>query len=589
MLLLFLLLTAITPAFGQTGARFHRGDDLRWADPAFDDSGWELVASGRWLRLEDFQTNRLWIRTRVVVPSGEQAGIVVRWCACEFYLNGKLVGSTADLDSPRPKAGPLTQTLAFPRDTPAGPALFAIRHYLPPGNDLFGRTWQFFTALQVLPVSSLATGYYEHRTGQVGLRVASILLLILVGVMSALAGHGFDRLAILICAYLASSALSVYLNMDGGTDWFVANLWSRVISTAQPVMVLAVGAMLAGVRIRVWWFGTFTAAWVLVRAVYLANTLNATPFAWTPTLVVSYLFIFAVGVGISMVLLFAGWKQPRAARALLILTVLVQVLTMTGRLSLPFAPLAMGIPVQGGLLAWDQVARLLFGLLAGVFVIRRSRERRTEELRMRGELQAARTVQSILLGQAMPAGVEAVYVPANEVGGDFYYAAETPQGTLVLVGDVSGKGLQAAMTVSAMVGTLRTVMAWEPDAVLSQLNRAALGSPGFVTCCCLLVREHEVLVANAGHPAPYFDGVECVAESGLPLGVSADASWEPSTHPRPSVITMVSDGVLEATNPNGELFGFDRALAISRKPPKEIAEAAQAWGQEDDITVVTVR
>ena len=71
--------------------------------------------------------------------------------------------------------------------------------------------------------------------------------------------------------------------------------------------------------------------------------------------------------------------------------------------------------------------------------------------------------------------------------------------------------------------------------------------------------------------------------------MSAEAAWEVSTHPRPSVLTLISDGVVEATNADGELFGFERALAISRKPAKEIAHVAQAWGQEDDITVVTIR
>ncbi len=204
-------------------------------------------------------------------------------------------------------------------------------------------------------------------------------------------------------------------------------------------------------------------------------------------------------------------------------------------------------------------------------------------------MESAQTVQTLLLGQSLPAGVEAVYLPASEVGGDFYQVFSTPAGTLVVVGDASGKGLQAAMRVSAIVGALRNRRGDGPAEVLAELNAVLLGAGGFVSCCCVLVYRDSLRVASAGHPAPYFDGVEFAAEGGLPLGLVADAVWAESRAPRPSVLTLVSDGVVEAANTEGELFGFDRTRDISGKSAQQIAEAAQAWGQTDDITVVTVR
>ncbi len=112
---------------------------------------------------------------------------------------------------------------------------------------------------------------------------------------------------------------------------------------------------------------------------------------------------------------------------------------------------------------------------------------------------------------------------------------------------------------------------------------------GFVTCCCARFdASGTVTIANAGHPSPYCDGREVAVEAGLPLGVIAAVTYEESVV-RGERFTFVSDGVVEAENARRELFGFDRTREISTKSAHEIAEAAKAWGQTDDITVVTVR
>ena len=83
---------------------------------------------------------------------------------------------------------------------------------------------------------------------------------------------------------------------------------------------------------------------------------------------------------------------------------------------------------------------------------------------------------------------------------------------------------------------------------------------------------------NAGHPSPYCDGREIQVESGLPLGVVAGVSYEETTF-HGALFTFVSDGVVEAENTERELFGFERTRDMSIKAAREIAEAAQAWGQ----------
>ena len=218
-----------------------------------------------------------------------------------------------------------------------------------------------------------------------------------------------------------------------------------------------------------------------------------------------------------------------------------------------------------------------------------------ERQRMSGELASAAEVQSLLLTSLPAAGdlfrIEPVYLPASEVGGDFYQILERADGArVVLVGDVSGKGLKAAMLVSVCVGILRREESSSPGEILTALNRGLAGRTGggFVTCCCARFdADGNVTIANAGHPSPYCDGREVAVEGGLPLGIVPGVEYAEFVT-RGEQFTFVSDGVVEAANAAGELFGFDRTREMSGKSAAEIATAAKAWGQNDDITVVTV-
>lgn len=216
-----------------------------------------------------------------------------------------------------------------------------------------------------------------------------------------------------------------------------------------------------------------------------------------------------------------------------------------------------------------------------------------ERARLASEMEAARAVQQLLVAKSSGDGVEYVYAPAQEVGGDFYHRWDDGKGGfLLVVGDVSGKGLKAAMLVSMAVGALRALpRTTSPAAVLAGLNAALCGQTGsgFVTCCCAwFAAEGRVAMANAGHPNPYADGRELELAAGLPLGVVEQAEYS-ETRVEGARFTFVSDGVVEACNGKGELFGFERTREVSGNPAAAIAEAARAWGQNDDITVVTVR
>ena len=151
------------------------------------------------------------------------------------------------------------------------------------------------------------------------------------------------------------------------------------------------------------------------------------------------------------------------------------------------------------------------------------------------------------------------------------------------------------MVVSVVIGALLNRRSSRPGEVLAELNRAITGQldGGFVTCLAVLLEPGgRIVAANAGHVRPYTCGREVEVPDGLPLGIVAEAGYEEAEwrlDEGATQWTMLSDGVVEATSSTGELFGFDRTREISGQSAAQIAEAAQAWGQNDDITVVTLR
>src|ERR1700733_1638417 len=214
------------------------------------------------------------------------------------------------------------------------------------------------------------------------------------------------------------------------------------------------------------------------------------------------------------------------------------------------------------------------------------------------ELHAASTVQQLLLQSASRPTpgfqVESVYLPASEVGGDFFFVSSAPDGSLIaIVGDVSGKGLTAAMRVAMILGALRRETSHDPGEVLFGLNNAliAQGQLGFTTACCIRISlSGEYILSNAGHIAPYLSGREIETPSALPLGLMLDQTYDvtPGRLNSGERLVLLSDGVPEARSRTGELYGFERLSSLTRMSAQEIAEAAQLFGQEDDITVLTL-
>ena len=225
-----------------------------------------------------------------------------------------------------------------------------------------------------------------------------------------------------------------------------------------------------------------------------------------------------------------------------------------------------------------------------------------ESFRMRNELAQAQEVQQVILPKpylALPGlVVESEYRPAREVGGDFFQMIphKTDGSLLIVAGDVAGKGLKAGMLVALLVGAIRTAVAYvsDPAAVLSALNLLLMGrSDAQATCLALRIsKDGAVTLANAGHIAPYLNGDPLPMEGALPLGIieSAESSVMHFRLNDGDRLMLMSDGVAEAMDDDGQLFGFERVHQLLRtaKSATQVAIAAQTFGQEDDISVISI-
>jgi hypothetical protein len=251
-------------------------------------------------------------------------------------------------------------------------------------------------------------------------------------------------------------------------------------------------------------------------------------------------------------------------------------------------------------ISYQTVADILSFFSLALIILIRSNQISRKQAVLEGEIANARAIQQVILPEAVETvpgfRIESVYEPAREVGGDFFQILPVGEGgMLVVVGDVAGKGLPAAMLVSVLVGAIRMVADYshDPAVVLAGLNQRLVGRThgGFSTAlAAYIAADGLVTVANAGHLSPYLDGREVEMQGALPLGIVSGSAYESTRFhlANGSRLTFYSDGVVEAQSQKGELFGFDRAKDISTQSAAAIAEAAKQFGQEDDITVVTI-
>jgi len=235
------------------------------------------------------------------------------------------------------------------------------------------------------------------------------------------------------------------------------------------------------------------------------------------------------------------------------------------------------------------------------------------------ELRVARRIQQALLPKDMPLlngwQITPYYQPAREVGGDFYDFFELEDGRVgVAVGDATGKGMPAALAGSATSSMLRAVAqalgSSSPGEVLSRVNETLLARipPNMFVTCFYAILEPEsasLSYANAGHDLPYLHrsgAAEELRARGMPLGLMPGMGYEEKeTILEAGESTLFySDGLVEAHDPKGEMFGFPRLRALISKHAEQeplgdflleelYSFVGEGWEQEDDITLLTLR
>ena len=247
-------------------------------------------------------------------------------------------------------------------------------------------------------------------------------------------------------------------------------------------------------------------------------------------------------------------------------------------------------------------------LLVTALVLHRFLQTQRRREQWKTEIEQAQQVQHVLIPDELPTiagfAIESEYRPAREVGGDFFQImpGQEPGSALIVVGDVTGKGLQAGMLVAVIVGALRTAAQYHSDPLIlmNTLNGQLSSRVGAVATCLILriTADGDVTLANAGHLAPYLNGVEMQMEGALPIGMLPQADFSVMHfHLAPGdTLMLMSDGVAEAQDQNKNLFGFEACIQrrcftakrFLRLLPLAIG-GCRLFGQEDDILVLRIQ
>jgi hypothetical protein len=599
--------------------RVQAGDNPAFARPDFDDSHWPLFdPHDSILKLYPQRPEVVWYRLHVKVSPGD-AGLALSEQsiarAFEVYVNGERLMASGQIAPFRPYTYNARLVTRIPDRTIAtGALVIAMRVHISPSEWTGQAPGYFAENMAIGQESTLNQENWLAIVGENGFKWLDQSLVIGLGlvalVLYAAQRHQSEYLWIAALGATQLATMPVPL-----IELFhnLPTIWDQLTDLCRIVTpYIWVSLYFAFVHRRVTW------VWkVILIASGLLNALGGMQQYLTLPLIFQFFinmpFIVLLSVVVPIVLAVHWWKGNREAGILLIPVLLfslyiylevgfeilyqfparrdmaLRVLNMIDRF--PAGPFAISL---------DHVSSILSTFSLVIIMLLRSAKMSHRQAQLESEMAAAQQVQQLLVPEKIEAvagfRVESIYQPAQEVGGDFFQILPVAKGgLLVVVGDVAGKGLPAAMLVSVLVGAIRGVAEFtsDPAELLANLNDRLVGRAGggFTTALAAHVASNgSVTAANAGHLSPYLNGIEIELPGALPLGVAAGARYQTTNFLlKPGErLTFYSDGVVEAQNGQGELFGFERARAVSTKPAAAIVEAARKFGQQDDITVVTI-
>ena len=594
---------------------WHAGDNLAWAARTIDETAWQPYT--QWKVNPD--EPRIWVRCHAdlsALRGTERLALQASApAAYELYVNGELIGGAGDLGSGNfsmdtIRSFPTPQLLAAPRPATLEPATVAARMtygysdfsgYVEASPlSLRAGDQQVLEALRAAEVLSRMHGSLNYL---VLFAVIGVLAFVLFGLFL------FDRtrrdlLLLSICSLgLAAIYAARYSSATLGDYSVRVDL--AIYTAAAAVVLLSrtwIVFVLAGRRMPLLF-------WIVIGldAIRTAVALCAAflPLHWSLGLATTVERTYAPSIYGNLVCaaapFVAFWPYTRIRRSMIPIAALcmawgafMMVFFISGAatFSRRISPLA-SILVSAELFVTLCVIVLLMGLL-----LRDQQRTAQDRAELAGEMASAREMQQYFIPEKLPGtpglAIQSVYLPSREVGGDFFQVLPDARdgSTLIVVGDVAGKGLQAGMLSALIVGAIRTAFQFtsEPGEILALLNQRLQGR-GLVTCQVLRIDScGSVELANAGHLPPYVNGEELAVDGSLPLGAVPGIAFDATRFQliEGDCLLLVSDGIVEAQNQRGELFGFERTRTISNQSADAIARAAQEFGQQDDITVLSL-
>ena len=597
---------------------FSPDDNSAYASPTYDDSGWKTVSQNK--QLTDYGVRNIpyaWYRIHVHVdPRWNNLAVEVQYItgSYELYVNGVRIGANGAMNGMLESSQDYLTSYDIPDSmiAPNGDLVIAIRFAINKMGDQGPGTSTPLTADRIFIANreqAPRDASYEasHQTASYfilfGLTlVVGIVALALYLAMRSQAEYLAISIALLATSLQAAVTIWIHLHASTAADDFLSWLAIGITGVAGIEFVRLI------VHLR-------RSRWLLALEIVLFLCYFSKPLLdiglWTGYSAFAAFFVpsLIVAALLPALLLRATLRGNRDARLFLPPVAFIGFLNYWNflaqlsfyfNLSLKIPPIPYFHLASYGFILWD-VWGIIYCVTMLLFLVLRTIGIARERAQAAAELEAARTVQQVLIPEETPTvrgfAIHSVYKPAGQVGGDFFQILGTVNGgVLAVIGDVSGKGMPAAMTVSLLVGTVRTLAHYtqSPGEILAAMNQRMLARSGGGFTTCLVLRadaDGKLTVANAGHIAPYLGGKELPLVNGLPLGLAAESNYTETTFQLGpgQQLMLVTDGVVEAREKDGALFGFERTAALSVHSAESIADAAQQFGQDDDITVLTLQ
>jgi hypothetical protein len=621
--------------------KFHTGDDIAWAQPDFDDSGWRSIdvtppagSENAVLGTSGFipgwtdngypgYSGYAWYRLRINVASSHGALAIKMPMdvddAYQLFVNGKQIGEFGKFSKGRVTAY-LAQPRAFrlPRELRSGPMTIAVRMWMDSATPFNSPDSGGMHEPPVLGHASVISTQirmdWDDTMHGVGSGFLEMLILLLAWLV-AMSLLWMDRKE---PAYLWLSLVCVVTIFSNGVLLIVTyHTW-----ISQMPFVLLADVISLPLRIGLWvifwgyWFRIVRMAWLhrvvwgLVLLLTIGTAMLRAPLYGKIVPVHAAIYLTPVLLGLKLcfaVLLFAitfrGIMKQKTEGWLALSAVLLVAVSLYQRELHVFLHVRTAFDVVGFAIQLGSISTIFSLFLITFMLLRRYLQTQRKRDQWKAEIEQAQQIQHVLIPDELPriAGfaIESEYRPAREVGGDFFQIMPGQElgSALIVVGDVMGKGLQAGMLVAVIVGAIRTAAQYHSDPLIlmNNLNDQLSDRVGAIATCLILriTADGEVTLANAGHLAPYLNGVEMQMEGALPMGMLPHADFTVMHFQLApgDTLMLMSDGVAEAQDEHKNLFGFERIGEMLQRPisAAALASAAQAFGQEDDILVLRIQ